>query len=141
MSNLPVYYMSLYKILVGVNERLDCISRNFSWDGNSVKRKLLLMKWSNVMKAKALSGQGLGCFALKDRALLANWWWRFGVEMEALWRRIVVAKFGEGQRRWVPRRVPRFKRSGCWGVISCLGDVVYSKGVDFRVGNGSRVQF
>lgn len=90
--------MSLYKILVGVMERLDCIRRNFLWDGNSDKRKLLLMKWNDVVKVKALSGLGLGCFALKDCALLAKWRWRFRVETEALWRRIFVAKFGEGQR-------------------------------------------
>eukprot|EP00268_Persea_americana_P006158 TRINITY_DN12190_c0_g6_i1.p1 TRINITY_DN12190_c0_g6~~TRINITY_DN12190_c0_g6_i1.p1 ORF type:complete len:190 (-),score=19.63 TRINITY_DN12190_c0_g6_i1:1184-1753(-) len=145
MSNLPVYYMALYKMHVGVMETSDSVRRNFLWDGNSDRRKLHLMKWSDMVKAKALGGLGLGDFSLKNHALLAKWWWwwRFGVETEALWRRIIISKFGEGEKGWVPSRVPRYGTFGCWGVISYLGDVasfsgeVFTKGAGFRVREGS----
>lgn len=126
-------YMSLYKMPVEVREQLDHIQRNFLWDGTNDKRKLHQIKWSEVVKAKALGGMVLGCFTLKNHDLLAKWWWRFGVETEALWRRriIIVSKFGKGKRRWVPSRVPRYRRFGCWGVISCLEDVSVSCGEPF----------
>lgn len=68
--------------------------------------------------------------------------WRFGKENEAL-----ASKFGEGERGWVPSKVSRYKRFGCRGVIPYHADVssssgdMFSNGVGFRIGIGSRVQF
>lgn len=52
------------------------------------------------------------------------------MEKEALWRRIVLSKFGEAGG-WLPSRVTRHRRSGCWGVLSYLGDVAGSCGEVF----------
>ena len=49
---------------------------------------------------------------LKNWSLLAKWWWRYGEEKEALWRRIIVSKYREDVWRWVPKRVHRYRLFG-----------------------------
>ena len=44
-------------------------------------------------------GIGLGNLEFENWALLVKWWWRFGEERAALWRRVIVAKYGED--KWV----------------------------------------
>lgn len=39
LANILVCYMSLFKMIVVVIERLDCIRRNFLWEDNSNKEK------------------------------------------------------------------------------------------------------
>ena len=51
--------MSLFKMPKAVVERLDRIRRNFLWEGKSNKKKLHLMKWSEVIKPKSCGGLGL----------------------------------------------------------------------------------
>ena len=49
MSNLPVYYMSLFKTGKVVIDRLDRIRRDFLWEGHGEKKKLHLMKLREVL--------------------------------------------------------------------------------------------
>lgn len=80
---------------------------------------------------------------LKNWTLLAKW--RFGEEKWALWRRVIVSKYGEDKRGWVPKGVPRYRLSGLWAVFSSFGDVsnkrrvVFQKGLGFIVGEGETV--
>ena len=55
------------------------------------------MKWKDVIKLKFLGGLGFGSLEHKNWALLAKLWWRFGEEKDALWRRIIVSKYGEDE--------------------------------------------
>lgn len=64
------------------------------------------MKQSDVIKPKDDEGLALGSLELKNWALLAKWFWRFRKEKEALWRKVIVAKYGVEEGGWVPRRVP-----------------------------------
>lgn len=87
--------MSLFKMLVVVREGLDCILRNFLWEGQSSGRKIDLMKWSDVIKPISPGGVSFGSLELKSWAILAKW--SFGEEMNALWRKVVASKYGEGK--------------------------------------------
>lgn len=49
-SNLPVYYVSRFKMLIAMKERLDQIHLHFLWEGHNPIRKLLLLKWCDVIK-------------------------------------------------------------------------------------------
>lgn len=44
LSNLPIYYMSLFKMPKAVMERLDRVHRNFLWEGQGDKKKLHLVE-------------------------------------------------------------------------------------------------
>lgn len=52
------------------------------------------MKWSDVIKSKVNGGLGLGSLDYKNWALLDKQFWRFGEEKDALWRKVIVAKYG-----------------------------------------------
>ena len=138
-SNFPVYYMSLLRMPVAVKEKLDRLRRDFLWGGRSDKRKLHLVKWEDVVKSKVAGGLGLCNLEFRNWALLAKWWWRFWDEREALWRRVIRAKYGEDIWGWEPSRVPRHRLSGLWGNIlrfedpSFAGRELFRRGVGFKV--------
>lgn len=52
------------------------------WEGQGDKKKMHLVKWSEVIKPNSDGGVSLGSVELKNRALLAKWWWRFREEKE-----------------------------------------------------------
>lgn len=54
---------------------------------------------------------GLGNPENKNGALLSRWWWGFGVEREAVWRRVIVAKDGVNKLGWWPSLGPSYRRS------------------------------
>lgn len=85
--------MFMFKMPKVVIERVVCIRRNFLWEGLGDKKKLHLMRWSELIKPKWRGGLSLGNLERKG-ALLAKWWRRFGEEREALWRRVIIAKYG-----------------------------------------------
>ena len=43
----------------------------------------------------ANGGLGIKKLTTFNKALLGKWLWRFGIEENRLWRRVVVGKFGE----------------------------------------------
>lgn len=75
--------------------------RNFLWDGNSDRRELHLMCWNEVIQPEHAGGLGLGNLDVKNWALLAKRWWRYGAEKEALWRKVIVSNYGEDEWGWV----------------------------------------
>lgn len=96
--------------------------------GRSDKRKLHLVRWEDVVKPKVVGGLGMCNLEFKNWDLLAKWWWRFGDEREALWRRVIRAKYGEDIWGWEPCRVPRRCLSGLWGNILRFGDPSFAGG-------------
>lgn len=75
--------------MVGVVS-LDFIRRNSLWEGQHDKRKMHLMKWSEVIKPRmVVVGLGLGNLESNNWELLTKWWWRQGQNQEIyLWRGI-----------------------------------------------------
>ncbi|KAE8725697.1 hypothetical protein F3Y22_tig00008235pilonHSYRG00006 [Hibiscus syriacus] len=68
-SALPMYFMYLFEVPKLVVHKLDKIRGNFLGSG--------------VINLRA-----------KNEALLSKWGWRFGVEKQALWRRVISSKYG-----------------------------------------------
>ena len=48
LSNLPVYYLSIFKMPEGVAEQIDRIQSGFLWDDEEVKKKVHLVNWDRV---------------------------------------------------------------------------------------------
>ena len=59
---------------------------------------------------------GLGLRHLKDfnHALLGKWLWRFPLERESFWRKVIVGKFGEEEGGWTTREVRESYGMGLW---------------------------
>lgn len=53
-----------------------------------------------------------------------------------MWRKLIVAKYGEVDNGWVPSSAPRYRASGVWGNILKFGDVSFSWGSMFSRGWG-----
>ena len=85
LSNLPVYFMSLFKIPVSMATQLEKIQRQFLWGDLDNKRKLHLVGLNSVAKG----GLGIRRFVVMNAALLCKWWWRYGSEKQALWFRLL----------------------------------------------------
>lgn len=56
LSSLPVYYLSLFKMPVGVAKEINKIQSTFLWGGLDLKRKVHLVKWDNVTLSKTQVG-------------------------------------------------------------------------------------
>lgn len=69
--------------------------RRFLWHDKPDHHKYHLVDL--VMCCKPIINGGLEIMRIHyhNKVLLTKWLWRFGVERNSLWRRVVVARFGE----------------------------------------------
>ena len=91
LSSIPTYFLSLFTIPTHVANKIEKLQRDFLW-GDS---KTHLLGWKKVCMPKANGGLGIRKLTTFNKALLGKWLWRFGVEENRLWRRVVALKFGE----------------------------------------------
>ena len=94
LSNLPTYFLSLFPIPAAVANRIEKLQWNFLWGGLGDKPKFHLVRWAIVFTPPSLGGLGLRKARLFNDALLGKWLWRFGIEKDALWRRVIEVKYG-----------------------------------------------
>jgi hypothetical protein len=94
LSKLPTYYLSLFPIPAKVAKRIEKIQRNFLWGSTEDVDKFHLVKWEVVCSPFSSGGLGIKNLIKFNEALLGKWLWRFGTEREALWRKVVVTKYG-----------------------------------------------
>ena len=87
-----------------------------------------------------LGGLGIKKIVHFNKALLGKWLWRFGREVTHLWRRVIAAKYGEGQGGWNTKICRRAHGCGPWCGIHD-GWESFSKHVTLMVGDGSRILF
>lgn len=66
LSNIPVYYMSMFKMPCKVANIIENFQMDFLWDGGGCKKDHLV-KWEIVVKPKSQGGLGVG--RMKDRNL------------------------------------------------------------------------
>ncbi|RVW89271.1 putative ribonuclease H protein [Vitis vinifera] len=100
LSNLPIYFMSLFVIPRKVRIRLEKIQREFLWGDVEGRRRIHLVRWTAICKDKKYGGLGLRHLKEFNHALLGKWLWRFSLERESFWRKVIVGKFGEGKGFW-----------------------------------------
>ena len=97
--------MSLFVIPKNVRTRLERIQRNFLWGDTEERRKFHLVNWAEVCKDKKHGGLGLRHLEGLNQALLGKWLWKFSLERESLWRKVIFGKFGEVEGGWTTREV------------------------------------
>jgi len=84
VSNLSLYYLSLFKMPLGVAKKLEKIEASFLWGGTELKKKIHMVKWVEVTKSASLGGLGIRRIIDVNTSLLLKWWWKFGCEPNAL---------------------------------------------------------
>ncbi|KAK3224465.1 hypothetical protein Dsin_011490 [Dipteronia sinensis] len=102
LSSIPIFYMSAFKMPVGVAQKIKRIQRSFFWGDGVEKRKIHTVSWEMLCRGKDKGGLGISRMLDKNRGLLAKWIWRFGWEENTLWKRVLCAKYGMNIRdlRW-----------------------------------------
>ncbi|CAN1805032.1 Putative ribonuclease H protein At1g65750 [Linum perenne] len=61
LSNLPIYYMSLFRAPVSVIKRIEAIQCRFLWDGCSERKSFHLVNW-RITKASKENGERMGAW-------------------------------------------------------------------------------
>ena len=92
--------MSMFTIPRIVKLRLEKIQREFLWGKGVLEKKIHLVKWSTICKAKSKGGLGVRSFLLFNKTLLCKWCWCFTSERDLLWKKIIKGKFGEEKGGW-----------------------------------------
>jgi hypothetical protein len=100
LSSLPTFYLSFFTIPCNVAKRIEQIQRKFLWGGSDHTFKHCLVNWDTVCPPIAKGGLGVRKLVPFNRALLAKWLWRFGVEDNRLWKCVLVARHGASCGDW-----------------------------------------
>ena len=119
LSSLRTYFLSLLPIPVKVAKRMEKLQRDFLWTDVGDDHKIHLVNWSKVSRPVKNGGLGIWCLRRFNFAFLAKWLWRYGLENDVLWRRVIVAKYGNQWGGWCIKSV-----SGAYGV--CLWKFIRS---------------
>uniref|UniRef100_A0A2N9IJT9 Protein-lysine N-methyltransferase FSB_LOCUS52282 n=1 Tax=Fagus sylvatica TaxID=28930 RepID=A0A2N9IJT9_FAGSY len=140
LSNIPTDFLSLFHIPAGVASRLERIQRDFLWSGLGESKKLHLVKWSQVCTPIQSGGLGVKNLRRFNQALLGKWLWRYGMERDAYWRKVVEAKYGNMWGGWCTKVVKGSYGVSLWKSIR-QGWVRFSPFISYLVGTGDSVQF
>lgn len=142
LDSIPIYWLGLYKIPSGVIDRLDKIRRDFIWNGlNSNSSKMHLIKWSTVCSSLGQGGLGISSIKYRNVSLLAKWWWKYRVESDKLWHKILSSKYGDWEALSISPSTSPIMSS----ILSVLNNqsLKICKKEDFvwKPGNGRKIKF
>nr|CCA66178.1 hypothetical protein [Beta vulgaris subsp. vulgaris] len=146
LSNLPLYFMSLFPIPKGVVEKINKITRRFLWSGDMEKRSIPLVAWKIAQLPKDMGGLGIGNIFHKNSAMLSKWMWRLLSDSSPIWCQVVCNKYKyQGTLSITDIKVP--KSGGPWRHICAaifhqanVKELLY-KGFRKNIGSGSQTRF
>ena len=94
LSNIPTYFLSLFHLPARVATQLEKIQQDFLWSGLGKTHKMHLVNWTQICKPIQGGGLGVKNLCRFNKALRRKWLWRYGMEREAYWRKVVEIKYG-----------------------------------------------
>ena len=71
---------------------------------------------------------------------LGKWLWRYGLETDALWKRVIETKYGNVWGCWSTKKVTSVYGVSLWRFIRS-GRLNFSKLLQYNVDDGTRVKF
>lgn len=93
LALIPVYYMATTSIPITILNKLTQIIRDFWWGHDRDRRKMHFLRWDWFNLPKEKGGLGLQSLSELNQALVAKLAWRFLHDQDALWVRILQAKY------------------------------------------------
>ena len=145
LGSLGTYLFSLYKVPSTVLKKLERIRKKFFWGATEDKVKISWVAWDQILNSKDKGGLGIGSLKAQNVALLTKWWWRFRLEKVSLWKRVIMALYGDQGNLGCCNEA--HKRYGTWDNIASISleadkvnlplNSLFSK----SLGNGSDTKF
>ncbi|XP_058757339.1 uncharacterized mitochondrial protein AtMg00310-like [Vicia villosa] len=147
ITNLPVYYLSFFKLPIKVNEEIVKLQRNFLWHNVEERKGVNWISWKTICKHKEDGGLGVKDMLAFNKALLTKWLWRFLKEDNAIWRGILEERYGLLHERIIFKTIKATisMKSLWWRDLMQIGDVDDEYGftqlLSIRIGDGSKTSF
>ncbi|KAK2393020.1 hypothetical protein QL285_055002 [Trifolium repens] len=147
LSAIPIFYLSLFKMPVGVWKKLVRLQRRFLWGGAAGASKINWVRWMDVCRHKKEGGLGVKDLRIMNISLLSKWKWRLLSEGQSIWKKVLQERCGGGERGvgWMSRLLPPNIASSWWNDLVSVGVVVGSdrlRDIFFRkLGNGGDTIF
>ncbi|RVW72592.1 Transposon TX1 uncharacterized 149 kDa protein [Vitis vinifera] len=108
--------------------------------GGSTERKAHLVSWEKVCVSKEKGGLGLRKIVQLNKALLGKWVWRFARARDGMWKRVLVAKYGQEDFGWRTKKANGAFGVGLWKEIMKEADWCWNN-MTFKVGKGTKIRF
>ncbi|RVW39007.1 Exocyst complex component SEC8 [Vitis vinifera] len=116
------------------------ITKRLSLGRGSLERKVHLINWEVVCAQKEKGGLGLRKIILLNKALLGKWVWRFAIEKDNLWKKVLLVKYGHEGFGWRTNEVRGTYGVGVWKEI--LKEACWCwDNFQFKVGKGTKIKF
>lgn len=122
----------------GVAVDLENIIRGHLWSGVGECKRDHLVNWDLVRKPKEEGGLGLGNLISKNFSLLGKWLWRFPLEPESLWHKVIFSIRGFEHNRWYA--LAHAFCSHSWKAISQVSSLFLSL-TSLKAGRGDKISF
>ncbi|KAF5931642.1 hypothetical protein HYC85_027813 [Camellia sinensis] len=114
LSNLPLYFLSIFKMPKGIVKAISKIQANFLWGSSAASRKVHMVKWREVTKGKNQGGLGIRDLGVVNECLLLKWWWRYGSEDTALWKVVICSSLSTEKEDTLQQMCAKIDASGRW---------------------------
>jgi hypothetical protein len=147
LNSIPIFYLSFLKIPVVVMKKIIRLQREFLWGGTNGGRRISWVKWSEVCQPRSNGGLGVRDVGKVNLSLLLKWRWKLIQGEDAIWKRVLVARYGENVRsnvHWIDH--PIHNRASVWWKDLCRIDIFeggswFALNVVRRVGRGDSTRF
>ena len=139
LAAIPAYVMQCTHIPNKILEGIDRVNRNFLWGSSESSKKIHWVGWHKVAKSKEEGGLGLQTARGRNTALLAKLNWRFHVEKETVWAKIIRQKY-YSNRRINSANADRLPGSQIWKALKKERST-FNEGSMWTVGREGKVSF
>lgn len=135
VSTMTTYAMQTAKIPKTICDSLSKQTRNFIWGSTDEQRKVHLLSREKLQRPRDQGGLGIRSARQSNSAFLTKLGWRVLTEPNALWSRVLRAKYCD-----IDMFEPKQNMSNVWRGITENANIICS-GSRMAVGNGTKTLF
>ncbi|KAE8663132.1 putative AP2/ERF domain-containing transcription factor [Hibiscus syriacus] len=89
LSSLPIFYLSIFKILFKVNQKINSVLARFLWGEEFDKKRVNWVNWSTVCQPLEEGGLGVLDLSMINRVLLWKWVWKYANDKDSQWKKLI----------------------------------------------------
>jgi hypothetical protein len=96
LTSLVMFMLSLFEVLRGVFEKIDCYRSRFSCQSDQHKKKYRLKRWDIICQPKEQGGLGIQNIDVQNRCMQCKWLFKL-INEEGIWQNILKRKYLRSQ--------------------------------------------